>query len=215
MNADRTSSILAWCVGVVCALALPACSSTNRHSSEALLRSPEFGTPWSSLSATDGILNCTATVDTGASSALGFDIEKRLDAVAIELQVRLKADQATVELRRAFFRPTLFLENGQALEELDWATIREELKPSVHDVVDKHRFKQDFLQKSSDSADAAAGLLFFRLPEGARRSGYRLETSGKHGEAYEVDLRRSMIAFTYGLEGAEGSSKRRFRRGIE
>ena len=179
--------------------------------SDILFRSADTLNPekfaFHTLGATDGTVRCTASIDTNPKAAFQFKLTSDFDVVAVKLTVHLSSHgEHEVDLRESTMQPVLFLENGTALPSVDPGTIRGSIKQKYHSAFDDNVFEYDGLLTSRGD-NKAEGYVFFQLPCDPLDGDVEFTVAGTDGSAYAVNLRHSLVRFTYTIDDGKRQAK--------
>lgn len=160
------------------------------------------------LGASDGVVDCTAELSRSQVKDFGVDLAKEAGVLPVKLEVNLVGDGTPVRIAPESLQPVLLLENGTALGPLGPDKVRARLKKELRSGLDDMEVRNVLLQKAGNSRSRHVGYLYFELPAGARPTGDRLTVPGTSGEAYAVDLGRSLLQVSYTAgAGSDGTSR--------
>lgn len=150
------------------------------------------------LGSNDEVVLCSAQIDSNPEGVFEFKLTRKFNVVAVKLSVNLVSREGDkVTLAEATMQPVLFLEDGTALEYVDPATLRKDVDKKRLPAFDRNIFEDKLLQDLGLSETKAEGYLFFQLPGDSLGEDVELTVSGPNGSAYLVNLRRSLVRFTY------------------
>lgn len=149
------------------------------------------------LGASDGVVDCTAELCRTQAKDLGVDLSREAGVLPVKLVINLVGDDLPVRIAPESLQPVLLLENGTALDPIDPDKVRARLQKEKRGGLEDMEVRNVLLQKAGNSRSRHAGYLYFDLPAGARPAGDRLTVQGASGEAYVVDLGRSLLQISY------------------
>jgi hypothetical protein len=141
------------------------------------------------------VLRGSASLVTNTKELLTRWVDRDLDLVIVAVELSNRTTDYSAEIGETLLNPVLFLEDGTPLKPVFLSSLRDRVssKKAVAAIEEAH-FRKGFLQTEEE---LATGLLFFQLPETAKRSEDVVILRDGQGMGSQVDLRRSLLSLSY------------------
>ena len=139
-----------------------------------------------------------ASFDSVSEATFEQDLLEAADVIPIRATVSLNQaggpGGVNFEIKESLMDPKLYLQDGTALTRVSISEMRKRVKKKYLHHLKENRFEFGIL---SGTKPEDTGYIYFGLPPDSSVDGSILLFSGQAGEVRSVDIRRSLLSFTY------------------
>lgn len=187
-------------ITVLAAFLLQACGSSGPARSEVLFHAEATDfLGFHSTNQHEGGFRANASFDSNTRGSFGQDLISAAGVVPIKATIFWSEPDSipgvSFEIKESSMNPKLYLQDGTALTRVGIAQMRERVKKKLRGSLDQLEFSYSGLSPKIRPDDE--GYIYFALPIDSTVDGSQLLFTGLAGEVHSVDIRRSLLSFSY------------------
>lgn len=185
---------------MLAALLLQACGSSGPARSEVLFHAEATDfLGFSSTNQHEGGFRAIASYDSNTSQSFGQDLVDAAGVLPIHATIFWSETDSipgvSFEIKESSMNPKLYLQDGTALTRVGIAEMRNRVNKKLRGSLDQMEFSYSGLSPTIRPEDK--GYIYFALPPDSAVDGDQLLFAGLAGEVHSVDIRRSLLSFSY------------------